>query len=236
MAATVATPLERALGRIAGITEITSTSTLGSTRVVLQFELSRNIDGAAREVQAAINAARAMLPTSLPNNPTYRKANPADAPVVILALTSDTFGQGRMYDYAQTVLAQKLSQLKGVGQVDIGGSSLPAVRVEIDFPLDDRKDIPRGPLGPTRLELDKPVIAAVAGPAVAGGFELALWCDVRVMEESAYFGVYCRRWGVPLRTEPASFAGSSRRLRRLGAARLRDVARISRSSPRPRDY
>jgi multidrug efflux pump len=132
MAATVATPLERALGRIAGITEITSTSTLGSTRVVLQFELSRNIDGAAREVQAAINAARAMLPTSLPNNPTYRKANPADAPVVILALTSDTFGQGRMYDYAQTVLAQKLSQLKGVGQVDIGGSSLPAVRVEMN--------------------------------------------------------------------------------------------------------
>jgi multidrug efflux pump len=130
MAATVAMPLERALGRIAGITEITSSSSLGSTRVVLQFELSRNIDGAAREVQAAINAARSQLPSSLPNNPTYRKANPADAPVMILALTSQQYGQGQMYDYAQTVLAQKLSQLSGVGQVDIGGSSLPAVRVE----------------------------------------------------------------------------------------------------------
>jgi multidrug efflux pump len=130
MAATVAMPLERALGRIAGVTEITSSSSLGSTRVVLQFELSRDIDGAAREVQAAINAARSQLPSSLPNNPTYRKANPADAPVMILALTSQTYTQGQMYDYAQTVLAQKLSQLQGVGQVDIGGSSLPAVRVE----------------------------------------------------------------------------------------------------------
>ena len=130
MAATVAMPLERALGRIAGVTEITSSSSLGSTRVVLQFELSRNIDGAAREVQAAINAARSQLPTNLTSNPTYRKANPADAPVMILALTSQQYGQGQMYDYAQTVLAQKLSQLSGVGQVDIGGSSLPAVRVE----------------------------------------------------------------------------------------------------------
>src|SRR5882672_8401063 len=130
MAATVAMPLERALGRIAGITEITSTSSLGQTRVTVQFELSRNIDGAAREVQAAINAARALLPTSLPSNPTYRKANPADAPVMILALTSLQYSQGQMYDYAQTVLAQKISQLQGVGQVDIGGSSLPAVRVE----------------------------------------------------------------------------------------------------------
>src|SRR6185503_15759189 len=108
MAATVATPLERSLGRIAGVTEITSSSSLGSTRVVLQFELSRDINGAAREVQAAINAARSQLPSSLPNNPTYRKANPADAPVVILAMSSKQYGQGRMYDYAQTVLAQKL--------------------------------------------------------------------------------------------------------------------------------
>jgi multidrug efflux pump len=130
MAATVAMPLERALGRIAGVNEITSSSSLGSTRVVLQFELSRDINGAAREVQAAINAARSQLPSSLPNNPTYRKANPADAPIVILAMTSKQYAQGRMYDYAQTVLAQKLSQIAGVGQVDIGGSSLPAVRVE----------------------------------------------------------------------------------------------------------
>src|SRR5262245_66476031 len=125
MAATVAMPLERALGRIAGITELTSTSSLGSTRVTVQFELSRNIDGAAREVQAAINAARSQLPTSLPNHPTYRKANPADAPVVILALTAQQYSQGQMYDYAQTVLAQKLSQLSRVRQVAIGGSSRP---------------------------------------------------------------------------------------------------------------
>ena len=132
MAAIVATPLERALGRIAGITEITSSSSLGSTRVVLQFDLNRSIDGAARDVQAAINAARSMLPTGLPNNPTYRKVNPADAPIMILSLTSDTLTQGQMYDAAATVLAQKLSQLKGIGQVTVGGSSLPAVRVELN--------------------------------------------------------------------------------------------------------
>jgi multidrug efflux pump len=132
MAATVATPLERALGRIAGITEMTSTSSLGSTRVTLQFDLDRNIDGAARDVQAAINAARSLLPTGLPSNPTYRKVNPADAPILILALTSATMKRGQMYDAASTVLAQKLSQVKGVGTVNIGGSSLPAVRVELN--------------------------------------------------------------------------------------------------------
>ncbi len=132
MAATVATPLERSLGRIAGVTEITSSSSLGSTNITLQFDLSRNIDGAAREVQAAIQAARADLPTSLPSNPTYRKVNPSDAPVMILALTSDTLTQGQMYDAASTILAQKLSQVGGVGQVTVGGSSLPAVRVELN--------------------------------------------------------------------------------------------------------
>ncbi len=132
MAATVATPLERALGRIAGITEITSSSSLGSTRVILQFDLNRNIDGAARDVQAAINAARTLLPTGLPNNPTYRKVNPADAPIMILSLTSGTMNRGQMYDAAATVLAQKLSQVKGIGQVSVGGSSLPAVRVELN--------------------------------------------------------------------------------------------------------
>src|SRR5215213_416349 len=111
MAATVATPLERALGRIAGVNEITSSSALGSTRVVLQFDLSRDINGAARDVQAAINAARTLLPTGLPSNPTYRKVNPADAPVMILGLTSNTMTQGQMYDAAATVLAQKLSQV-----------------------------------------------------------------------------------------------------------------------------
>ncbi len=132
MAATVATPLERSLGRIAGVTEMTSSSSLGSTRVTLQFELSRDIDGAARDVQAALNAARSLLPTGLPGNPTYRKVNPADAPIMILALTSDTMTQGQMYDAGSTIIAQKLSQLSGVGDVQVGGSSLPAVRVELD--------------------------------------------------------------------------------------------------------
>jgi len=132
MAATVATPLERSLGRIAGVTEMTSSSSLGNARVTLQFDLSRDIDGAARDVQAAINAARALLPTGMPSNPTYRKVNPADAPIMILALTSDTLTQGQMYDAASTILAQKLSQVDGVGQVTVGGSSLPAVRVELN--------------------------------------------------------------------------------------------------------
>jgi len=132
MAATVATPLERSLGRIAGITEMTSNSTLGNSRVTLQFDLNRDIDGAAREVQAAINAARSLLPTGLPNNPTYRKVNPAESPIMILALTSDTLSRGQMYDAASTILAQKLAQVKGIGQVSVGGSSLPAVRVELN--------------------------------------------------------------------------------------------------------
>ena len=132
MAATVATPLERALGRIAGVTEITSSSSLGNSRVTLQFDLDRDIDGAARDVQAAINAARGQLPTSLPRNPTYRKVNPADAPIMILALTSDTLDRGQMYDAASTILAQKISQAEGVGQVTVGGASLPAVRVELN--------------------------------------------------------------------------------------------------------
>src|SRR6266536_3298947 len=132
MAATVATPLERSLGRIAGVTEMTSNSSLGSSRVTLQFELSRDIDGAARDVQAALNAARALLPSGLPSNPTYRKVNPADAPIMILALTSDTLRQGQLYDAASTIIAQKLSQIEGVGQVTVGGSALPAVRVELN--------------------------------------------------------------------------------------------------------
>src|ERR1035437_5454708 len=126
MAAAVATPLERALGRIADVTEITSSSSLGSTRITLQFDLSRDIDGAARDVQAAINPARSLLPSGLPSNPTYRKVNPAAAPVMILTMTSDTLDRGQMYDSASTVLAQALSQVDGVGQVMVGGSSLPA--------------------------------------------------------------------------------------------------------------
>ena len=141
MAATVATPLERALGRIAGVTEMTSSSSMGSSHITLQFDLSRSIDGAARDVQAAINAARSLLPSGLPSNPTYRKVNPADAPVMILSLTSATLSQGQMYDAASTVLAQALSQVDGVGEVDVGGSSLPAVRVEADPAVLDRDGI-----------------------------------------------------------------------------------------------
>ena len=132
MAATVATPLERALGAIAGVTEMTSFSSQGNTRVTLQFELDRDINGAASDVQAAINAARPLLPSGMPGNPTYRKVNPADAPIMILALTSDTLTRGQMYDVASTVLAQRLAQVDGVGQVTLGGGALPAVRIELD--------------------------------------------------------------------------------------------------------
>jgi multidrug efflux pump len=132
MASSVATPLEKQLGHIAGVTEMTSASYLGSTSITLQFDLSRDIDAAARDVQAAINAARGYLPTNLPNNPTYRKVNPADAPIMVVALTSNVYDQGQLYDAASTVLQQKLSQVDGVGQVVVGGSSLPAVRVHVN--------------------------------------------------------------------------------------------------------
>ncbi|MBR7070542.1 MAG: multidrug efflux RND transporter permease subunit [Oxalobacter sp.] len=131
MAATVATPLERTLGRIAGISEITSTSTLGQTEITLQFDLSRDINGAARDVQSAINAARALLPT-MPRNPTYRKLNPADAPIMLLSLTSDSLPFSQMYDAADTIIAQKLMQLEGVGDVFVGGGSQPAVRIDLN--------------------------------------------------------------------------------------------------------
>jgi len=132
MAATVATPLERALGRIAGVTEITSSSSLGSSNITLQFDLDRDINGAARDVQAAINAARSLLPTGMPSNPTYRKVNPADAPIMIIALTSDSMTRGQMYDAADTILGQKLAQVSGVGNVIVGGGSQPAVRVAVN--------------------------------------------------------------------------------------------------------
>jgi multidrug efflux pump len=132
MASSVATPLERQFGRIAGVTEMTSSSSLGSTSITLQFDLNRDINGAARDVQASINAARSYLPANLPGNPTYRKVNPADAPIMILALTSDVYDRGPMYDAASTIISQSLSQIEGVGQVSVGGSSLPAVRVEIN--------------------------------------------------------------------------------------------------------
>jgi multidrug efflux pump len=132
MASSVATPLERQFGRIAAVSEMTSSSALGSSSVTLQFNLDRNIDAAARDVQAAINAARGYLPSNLPNNPTYRKVNPADSPILIIALTSDVLSKSQIYDYASTIMAQKLSQVSGVGQVFAGGGALPGVRVEVN--------------------------------------------------------------------------------------------------------
>ena len=132
MASSVATPLERQFGRIAGITEMTSSSSLGSTSITMQFDLNRNIDAAARDVQAAINAARGQLPANLPSNPNYRKVNPADAPIMILAITSDIYDKAHMYDVATSILQQKLSQVEGVGQVTVGGGALPAVRVDVN--------------------------------------------------------------------------------------------------------
>jgi multidrug efflux pump len=132
MASSVATPLERQFGHIAGVTEMTSASSLGTTAVTIQFDLSRNIDGAARDVEAAINAARTYLPSNLPANPTYRKVNPADSPIMILGLTSDKYGPDKLYDEASTVIQQKLSQIQGVGQVNVGGGALPSVRVEVN--------------------------------------------------------------------------------------------------------
>jgi multidrug efflux pump len=132
MAATVAAPLERHLGFISDVIEMTSRSSLGQTQITLQFGLDRDIDGAARDVEAAINAARADLPANLRSNPTYRKYNPSDAPILLMVLTSSTRNAGQLYDSAATVLQQKLSQIEGVGNVDVGGSSLPAVRVELN--------------------------------------------------------------------------------------------------------
>jgi multidrug efflux pump len=152
MASSVATPLERQLGKIAGITEMTSINNLGSTRITVQFDLNRNIDGAARDVQAAINAARSQLPIDLPSQPTYRKVNPADAPIMIIALTSSIYDNGQMYDAASTILQQKLSQVDGVGYVIVGGSSLPAVRVELNPTALNQYDI--------NLETVRNIIAA----------------------------------------------------------------------------
>jgi len=132
MASSVATPLERQFGHIAGVSEMTSSSSLGSTQITLQFDLNRDIDGAARDVQAAINAARTYLPANLPGNPTWRKWNPADAPIMIIGLTSDVYDRAKMYDEASTIIQQKLSQIQGVGQVNVGGGALPSVRVEVN--------------------------------------------------------------------------------------------------------
>src|SRR5579863_7641417 len=132
MASSVATPLERQFGRIAGVNEMTSSSSLGQTSITMQFDLNRNIDAAARDVQAAINAARGQLPSNLPQNPNWRKVNPADSPILMIGLTSETMPQGKVYDVAASILQQKLAQMKGVGQVSVGGGALPAVRVDVN--------------------------------------------------------------------------------------------------------
>src|SRR6202011_5775955 len=132
MASAIATPLERQFGHIAGITEMTSSSTLGTTSVPLQFDLSRDINGAARDVEAGINAARSYLPANLPANPTYRKVNPADSPILVLGLQSDIYDVPALYDEASTIIAQRISQVSGVGQVSVVGASLPAVRIELN--------------------------------------------------------------------------------------------------------
>src|SRR4029077_12325508 len=132
MATAVAAPLERMFGRIAGITQMTSSSSLGGTSIVLQFDLSRNADAAARDVQAAINAARGQLPANLPSNPNWRKVNPAESAILVLSLTSDTATSPQMYDFADSILAQKIAQVDGVGLVQVGGSSRPAVRAELN--------------------------------------------------------------------------------------------------------
>src|SRR5208282_4866863 len=159
MASSVATPLERQFGRIAAVTEMTSSSTLGASSITLQFDLNRDINAAARDVQAAINAARGYLPANLPNNPGYRKVNPADSPIMILALTSDTLGKGQMYDAASTIMAQKLAQVNGVGQVVVGGSSLPGVRIELNPTVLNKYGISleqvRGALSSTNANMPK---------------------------------------------------------------------------------
>ncbi len=168
MASAVATPLERQFGRIAGVNQMTSTSQLGSTSIVLQFDLNRNIDAAGRDVQAAINAARSQLPANLPGNPTYRKANPADAPILILALTSDSVRLPAMYDAADSILAQKLAQVEGVGQVFVGGGARPAIRAELNPTLLNKLgvglDTVRTALGSANANRPK---GEVAGPVTA---------------------------------------------------------------------
>ena len=142
MAATVATPLERAMGQIAGITELTSVSSQGSTHVIIQFDMSRDVDGAARDVQAAINAARSLLPSAMKTLPTYHKANPSSAPIMMLAMTSDRLNRGQLYDLASSKLQQRIAQVQGVGQVSIRGGALPAVRIELKPRLLESYGIP----------------------------------------------------------------------------------------------
>ena len=217
MAATVATPLERALGRIAGVTEMTSSSSQGSARITLQFDLNRDIDGAASDVQAAINAARSQLPSSLPNNPTWRKSNPADAPIMILALTSATLDRGRMYDAASTILAQKISQIHGVGQVTVGGSSLPAVRVSLNPSALNRYGIA---LDEVRVALNTANANRPKGVVEDGERQWLIGTDGQAKKAAQYMPlIVAWRNGAPVRlTDVAEVTDSVQDLRNAGSS------------------
>jgi|HubBroStandDraft_1064217.scaffolds.fasta_scaffold06312_3 multidrug efflux pump len=217
MAATVATPLERHLGQIADVTEMTSSSSTGASRVTLQFGLDRDIDGAARDVEAAINAARADLPTALRSNPTYRKVNPADAPILILTLTSETLTAGQLYDAADTILAQKLSQVSGIGQVSIGGSSLPAVRVELNPSALFKYGIG---LEDVRAALSAANANTPKGSIDFGGRRYQLYTNDQASKAAEYHDmVIAYRNGAPVRlSDVADVQDSVENIRNLGLA------------------
>ena len=217
MAETVATPLERHLGVIADVTEMTSVSSLQSTRITLQFALTRNIDGAARDVQAAINAARADLPTSLRTNPSYRKVNPADAPIAVLTLTSDTLSQGQIYDAASTVLTPALSQIDGIGQVTLGGSSLPAVRVELNPTALNKYGIG---LEDVRAALSSANAHSPKGAIEPGDQHYQIYTNDQVSQASDYYPlIVAYRNGSPVRLlDIANITDSVENLRNQGLA------------------
>jgi multidrug efflux pump len=217
MATSVATPLERHLSEIADVSEMTSSSSVGSTRIILQFGLDRDIDGAARDVQAAINAARVDLPTSLRSNPTYRKMNPADAPILILALTSSTSSPGQVYDAASTVLEQRLSQLDGVGQVQVGGSSLPAVRVELNPSALFHYGIG---LEDVRAALNAANAHAPKGAIEEGGRRFQIYSNDQAREAKQYRDlIIAYRGGAPVRlSEVAEVDDSVENIRNAGLA------------------
>lgn len=205
MAATVATPLERALGSIAGVNEMTSTSSQGSTRISLQFDLERDINGAARDVQAAINQAQTLLPSGMPSRPTYRKVNPAESPMMIIALTSTQFSRADMVDVASTVLVQRLSRVDGVGQVTLGGGALPAVRVAVQ---------------PDRLSAYGLSLEDVRQTLVAGNAHRP-----KGMVEDEH-----QAWQIEANDQaftPADFAGMVIRYQNNRAVRVQDVAQVS---------
>src|SRR5271167_421256 len=197
MASAVATPLERQFGRIAGINQMTSSSQLGSTGITMQFDLNRNIDAAARDVQAAINAARGYLPADLPGNPTYRKVNPADAPILILVMTSDAMTKDQMYDAADSILGQKLSQIEGVGQVFIWGSSQPAVRIEANPFILNKMNLG---LEAVRQAIVSQNVTLAKGSVQGDGKSLVIHSNDQLMKAAQYRDlVVAYRNGAPVR-------------------------------------